>query len=501
MKGLSKLIIIIMATMFIFTISCGNKSSGDPVEPPEEQTLDHISVNTSAVITRYDLADGGDYPLAPENLDLTGLVVTAHYIDPEETRTIDAEDYTVDTSAYDEGKDHVGSYTIIVSYKTKQAQFLVTVIDSSLPVAATPEATPAAGEVTSGTTIELSCADPADAVIHYTINGSEPTIASPVYSDPIPITAAITIRAIAVKEGYNPSSILEAAYTIVDDDDGTINVPGTNLAEKFQWLNNSANIEDDTTYIIEVTDTSPVQINRQTLSSGGKSNIIIQLKGSGEEKVLTSSSIGNFFTVEDNVILILENGITLNGMANNGSLVWINAGGELIMKPGSKLTGNGTSTSGGGVYVNGGDFIMEGGEITHNTAHAIGGGVYIYIGSFNMAGGEIISNEASGNEPYNYGGGVYSADGGVFTMTGGTIGGNIASNYGGGVAAYHMTKTFGIIYGKDEGDNSNKVTAGSNKGDAVQIIGGMSKFRETTAGEGIPLDSSINGEPGGWEHN
>jgi len=59
-----------------------------------------------------------------------------------------------------------------------------------------PTATPT-GEVERGTKVTLS----AEGVIHYTLDGSTPTAESPVYSDAITINDAITITAIAIKDG------------------------------------------------------------------------------------------------------------------------------------------------------------------------------------------------------------------------------------------------------------------------------------------------------------
>ncbi len=78
---------------------------------------------------------------------------------------------------------------------------------------ATPTATPAAGAVTSGTAVALECTDKG-ATILYTIDGTEPTMASAIYTGPIKVTAAVTIKAIAVKEGLDPSTALSASYTI-----------------------------------------------------------------------------------------------------------------------------------------------------------------------------------------------------------------------------------------------------------------------------------------------
>lgn len=78
---------------------------------------------------------------------------------------------------------------------------------------ATPEATPVAGAVTSGTSVVLA-SETAGAKIYYTTDGETPDTSSSVYTGPITVTAAVTIKAIAVVDGYDPSTELSAAYTI-----------------------------------------------------------------------------------------------------------------------------------------------------------------------------------------------------------------------------------------------------------------------------------------------
>jgi K+-transporting ATPase c subunit len=80
---------------------------------------------------------------------------------------------------------------------------------------AKPTATPQAGAVAANTEITLATATDG-ATIYYTTNGNTPTTASTQYSDTNKptITAATTIKAIAVKDGMDNSDVLEAAYTI-----------------------------------------------------------------------------------------------------------------------------------------------------------------------------------------------------------------------------------------------------------------------------------------------
>ena len=78
----------------------------------------------------------------------------------------------------------------------------------------TPVATPAAGAVDAGTQVTLTCATPNSKIL-YTLDGTTPQMSSTRYDGtPITITAAVTIKAIAIAEGYNPSAVLTAAYTL-----------------------------------------------------------------------------------------------------------------------------------------------------------------------------------------------------------------------------------------------------------------------------------------------
>ena len=76
-----------------------------------------------------------------------------------------------------------------------------------------PTANPEAGAVSAGTAVTLSTATLGGKIL-YTLDGTKPTMTSPVYTGPIPVTAAVTITAITVADGYDPSSVFEGTYTI-----------------------------------------------------------------------------------------------------------------------------------------------------------------------------------------------------------------------------------------------------------------------------------------------
>ncbi|MDE5559042.1 MAG: chitobiase/beta-hexosaminidase C-terminal domain-containing protein, partial [Bacteroidales bacterium] len=83
----------------------------------------------------------------------------------------------------------------------------------ALPVVTTPAFSVAGGAVDAGTVVTLSCATEG-AAIHYTVDGSAPTSESTLYAEGIVIDKAMTVKAIALKEGWEASSVAEASFTL-----------------------------------------------------------------------------------------------------------------------------------------------------------------------------------------------------------------------------------------------------------------------------------------------
>jgi len=86
-------------------------------------------------------------------------------------------------------------------------------INVSLPVAATPTFSPAAGTYTSVQSVTISDST-SGAAIYYTTNGSTPTAGSTAYSGSITVGSTETLTAIAVASGYSNSAVATATYTI-----------------------------------------------------------------------------------------------------------------------------------------------------------------------------------------------------------------------------------------------------------------------------------------------
>jgi hypothetical protein len=77
---------------------------------------------------------------------------------------------------------------------------------------ATPVFTPPGGTYSSAQSVTITSAT-RDAAIYYTIDGSNPTTASTLYTGPIAVDATETLKAIAISPGYAESAIATAVYT------------------------------------------------------------------------------------------------------------------------------------------------------------------------------------------------------------------------------------------------------------------------------------------------
>jgi len=86
----------------------------------------------------------------------------------------------------------------------------------------TPTANPVAGTYPQTTQVTLSSTT-SQSTIYYTINGTDPTTSSPIYTAPItiPENTTMTIKAIAKRNGYYVSDIMSSTYTIT----GTVATP------------------------------------------------------------------------------------------------------------------------------------------------------------------------------------------------------------------------------------------------------------------------------------
>jgi hypothetical protein len=223
--------------------------------------------------------------------------------------------------------------------------------------------------------------------------------------------------------------------------------------------------------------------------------------------------------------------ISYNEAPEEGGGVTLNGRNQFIMNGGTISYNISTlgSGNGAGLRSNSSIVVMNGGAISNNTGKAGGGVMLLNYTTFTMNAGTIADNTADrGGGLYLWSGsdGIETAQGRTgklveFTMKGGIIARNTASVYGGGVyLADNETGRLGgpgcviikdtsnnagggVIYGYTPGDpNSNMVgdSAGpldGQFGHAVYVKGPLR--RETTAGAGVYLNSTVSGPNGGWE--
>lgn len=77
-----------------------------------------------------------------------------------------------------------------------------------------PEPFVASGERTFSQSNEIVLASlMSDAEIHFTLDGSEPTAQSPKYEKPVRLEKSATVKAVAIKEGWEPSFVMTSRFT------------------------------------------------------------------------------------------------------------------------------------------------------------------------------------------------------------------------------------------------------------------------------------------------
>jgi len=196
MKFVCKSLAVMVVCGLLF-VACDNSSESGP-----DKTVASIAVTTEPTRMHYTLND--------MSLDLTGMVVTAYYNNGTSGTVTDFTCSGFNTAT-------TGKKEITVSYGGKTTSFSITVDNPVLDAVVMPVATPVAGQVASGATVTLSSGTEG-AEIWYTVNNSTPAkngADSVKYTNAIPITANVTIKAIAVKDDMIDSEMLTAAYTVV----------------------------------------------------------------------------------------------------------------------------------------------------------------------------------------------------------------------------------------------------------------------------------------------
>ncbi|PYF07575.1 chitobiase/beta-hexosaminidase C-terminal domain-containing protein [Ureibacillus chungkukjangi] len=146
-------------------------------------------------------------------------------------------------STYEAISGVLGSYNNIYQLIPRSVDDIVE--DSSIvkPVVATP----GQGLIKEGSEVTLSTRTDG-ATIHYTTDGSEPTLESPIYTGAITITEDTTVKAIAVKEGLKASDVAVFEYIIQLEDIRIHDIQGEGHYSKYDGLN-VTDVEGIVTYV------------------------------------------------------------------------------------------------------------------------------------------------------------------------------------------------------------------------------------------------------------
>jgi hypothetical protein len=265
-----------------------------------------------------------------------------------------------------------------------------------------------------------------------------------------------------------------------------------------------------------------------------------------ETGAVIQSNAGGGVNVGDGFLVMRDGALITNNQGNGAGGVRMNAAASRFTMDGGTISGN-LCSEGGGVRIAGGIFTMNGGLVSDNIGgdgFTGGGGVCLYGADtvFNMKGGAISDNGSTyigggvsilGNRAkFNMDGGVISGGwigrssgggGAVYAqgfeseinMSGGTISGN-TSHYGAGVLLFHhknitFTMTGGLITGNSATNNGGGVyiqstctfnmIGGEITGNTAPYGGGVYRMDATAIFIGDPqIGGDTAPDNGGWIH-
>lgn len=178
-----------------------------------------------------------------ENLVKSFVVSGAHLTSPI-TLTCDNTHFAITPSTISEPNNNT---EVNVTFDGEEpADAIINIVSGELTASvnitataklAAPVFTPASATSEEEITVTLTC-DVTDANIRYTMDGTEPTSTSALYSEPIVLTeiGEYTIKAIAEKENWENSDVATATYAIVAPsvDDTIIYYTGFEASEGFE---------------------------------------------------------------------------------------------------------------------------------------------------------------------------------------------------------------------------------------------------------------------------
>ncbi|MHC0036457.1 endonuclease [Pseudoneobacillus sp. C159] len=180
------------------------------------EILDTVAVPAPEVITANQLTDENEGMLVKIKKVTVGTVSGGNFASTDEAGTpFDIRPPSSTMLALGQTYDEITGVNGAFNNKQQLLPRNEGDIVQDTTVVQTVVATPGAGMVKAGTEVSLATGT-TGATIHYTVDGSEPTTASPVFNNPITINKGMTIKAIAVKPGMTNSVVSTFTYIIQD---------------------------------------------------------------------------------------------------------------------------------------------------------------------------------------------------------------------------------------------------------------------------------------------
>ena len=168
----------------------------------------------------------------------------------------------------------------------------------------TPTFSPVAGTYADAQTVTISCASPST-VIYYTLDGTEPTDASTLYSGAISVSTTTTIKAVAYAGGSDHSTVASANYYICSADD-PYTVTEALAFEEYQYPANGIYVEGIVSTAPTAAPTSNGELTYYISVDGDATNQLEVYKGKGlNEATFTAQDdiqVGDIVTVYGNVV-------------------------------------------------------------------------------------------------------------------------------------------------------------------------------------------------------
>lgn len=181
--------------------------SGNPVKQVAPRSADDFEEVVAPTYYNVNVASGianGTVTVDPtEATEGATITVTAT---PNDTYVLETLTYSYESNTFDIDQN-------TMQFTMPAADVIVNATFSQLPQVATPTFSPEAGYYTAAQNVTISCTT-ADATIYYTLDGSDPTTTSAVYTESIEVNATTTIKAYAVKDGMLDSEIATGLFTI-----------------------------------------------------------------------------------------------------------------------------------------------------------------------------------------------------------------------------------------------------------------------------------------------